>query len=77
MIYVTHFNGKRLYLNPDLIRSVEETPDTVVTLTDQTKILVRESAEVIAERFINYHRKIGMPIPPESASSAKPAGSGE
>jgi uncharacterized protein YlzI (FlbEa/FlbD family) len=34
-----------LHLNPDLIVSVEATPDTVVTLTTTTKLLVTESPE--------------------------------
>jgi len=37
------------YLNPDLIVSVEAHPDTVVTLTTGTKVLVVEAPEAIAE----------------------------
>ena len=33
------------FLNPDLILSIEATPDTIVTLTTHTKVLVGESCE--------------------------------
>lgn len=36
-----------VYLNPDLIVSVEATPDTVVTLTTTTKILVSDTPEEV------------------------------
>ena len=33
MIEVTKINGVKVLVNPDLIELVEETPDTVLTLT--------------------------------------------
>jgi len=30
------------FLNPDLIQTIEATPDTVVTLTNASKVIVRE-----------------------------------
>jgi flagellar protein FlbD len=47
MITVTRFNGGAFALNPDLIERVEETPDTVITLVDGAKYVVRESVEEI------------------------------
>jgi uncharacterized protein YlzI (FlbEa/FlbD family) len=35
------------YLNPDLIVSIDSTPDTVVTLTSHQKVLVSDSPEEI------------------------------
>ena len=35
------------YLNPDLIVSIDSTPDTLVTLTTQTKVLVKNSPEEV------------------------------
>ncbi len=50
MITVTRLNGGAFALNPDLIERVEPTPDTVVTLVDGAKYVVRESVEeVIAQ----------------------------
>jgi uncharacterized protein YlzI (FlbEa/FlbD family) len=39
--------AEAFFLNPDLIVTVESTPDTVITLTTQTKILVSDPAEEI------------------------------
>lgn len=57
MIFVTRTNGSKLYLNPELIQSVEATPDTVVTLMDNKKLIVKDTPQEIAERFIEYRRK--------------------
>lgn len=45
MITVTRLNGPAFALNPDLIERIEATPDTVITLVDGTKYVVRESVE--------------------------------
>ena len=42
MISVTRFNDSTLIINADLIQTVEETPDTVITLTTGTKFIVKE-----------------------------------
>ena len=42
MIEVTKINGVKVLVNPDLIELVEETPDTVLTLTTGKKILYRK-----------------------------------
>lgn len=43
MIEVTKINGSKLLVNANLIETVEETPDTVITLTDGKKIIIKES----------------------------------
>jgi uncharacterized protein YlzI (FlbEa/FlbD family) len=40
-------HSEAFYLNPDLIASIETTPDTVLTLTTHTKLLVADSAEEV------------------------------
>ena len=57
MIFLTHANGAKFYLNPELIQSVEATPDTVITLVSNKKLIVKDKPEEIAERFIEYRRK--------------------
>ena len=47
MIEVTKINGVRVLVNPDLIELVEETPDTVLTLTTGKKIIVKESRQEV------------------------------
>lgn len=61
MIILTRLNGAKYYLNADLIISIEETPDTMITLMDKTKLVVREPAAVVAERFIAFQQKVKNP----------------
>ncbi len=58
MIQFTRFNDTVFYVNPDLVETIEETPDTVVTLTTGRKFVVRESAEQIIDMIIAYKQKI-------------------
>lgn len=64
MILVTRFNGSKSYLNTELVYMVEATPDTVITLMDGNKMIVRESAEAIASQIIEYYRKVRRPYEP-------------
>jgi flagellar protein FlbD len=61
MIMLTRFNGVKFYLNSDLIQTVEGTPDTVVTLTNGVKVLVKETPEIVAERILAYQRLVHNP----------------
>ncbi len=55
VIIVTRLNGAQFGVNPDLLQRVDSAPDTILTLIDGTKYIVRESmAEVIAR--VNEHR---------------------
>ena len=47
MIEVTKINGSKLLINTNLIESVEETPDTMITLTSGKKIIVKESRQEV------------------------------
>lgn len=58
MINLTRMNGSTYTLNSDLIEMVEETPDTVITLTSGKKLVVRESREDIIRLVEEYKRHI-------------------
>lgn len=58
MILVTRLNDSNYYINAELIQTVESTPDTVITLINDTKLIVKESAETVIERIIEYKHKI-------------------
>lgn len=47
MIEVTKINGSKILVNTSLIETAEETPDTVLTLTDGKKIIIKESRHEI------------------------------
>ena len=57
MIYVTRLNDKTFAINPDLIEMMEETPDTVITLTGGNKYVVSESIDVLIERIAEFRRR--------------------
>ena len=57
MISVTRLNGKPLVVNAELIRSVEENPDTTITLINGDRMIVRETMSEIVSRSIEYGRQ--------------------
>lgn len=58
MITVTRLKGQLVALNPDLIESVEENPDTTVRLISGEKLLVRESLSEVVQLVAEYRRYI-------------------
>ncbi|MEI7989117.1 MAG: flagellar FlbD family protein [Chloroflexota bacterium] len=58
MIYVTRLNGKKFYINAELVQLVESTPDTVITLINGAKYIVKDSAEEIVQRILEYHQTV-------------------
>jgi flagellar protein FlbD len=58
MIKLTRLDGTEFYMNPDLIECVEETPDTVITLTNDDHFIVREKARTITDRIISFKAMI-------------------
>ncbi len=64
MISVTRLNNQPFVLNADLIRTVEQNPDTIITLVTGEHIIVRESSKEIIARVIEYGRHLRGLIPP-------------
>jgi flagellar protein FlbD len=64
MIRVTRLNGAPTILNSDLIEHIDETPDTVIGLTTGQSVRVRESAEEILSRIIDFRRTIQTHVSP-------------
>lgn len=52
MIYITKLNHEQVLLNNDLIEQVEETPDTVITLTTGKKLVVVEPMREIYKKVM-------------------------
>jgi flagellar protein FlbD len=57
MIKVTKLNQSTVYVNSELIEFIEETPDTVLTLTNGIKLVVEESAEDVIDRVVEFRRR--------------------
>ena len=58
MVQLTRLNQETFLLNPDLIEQVEITPTTVITLSNSHKLLVRESAEEVLRRILEFRRSV-------------------
>ena len=62
MIFVTRLDGHEMLVNQDLISMAEATPDTVLTFTTGSKLMVKERLKDIAERVAEYQRKVRGPL---------------
>ena len=58
MIEVTKMNEKKVVVNAELIESIEETPDTVITLSNGKKVIVKESRQEMKNLVILYKKEI-------------------
>ena len=58
MITVTRLDNRVTVVNAELIKMIEATPDTIITLINGDTIMVRESVEEIVRRAIDYARQI-------------------
>ena len=58
MITVSRLNDEQIMINPHLIETIEETPDTVVTLTNGKKFIVKEPAAEVVNRIVHYRQAI-------------------
>ena len=58
MIEVTKLNGSTVLVNSDLIESVAETPDTVISLVTGKKIIVKESRQEVKNLVVLYKKEI-------------------
>ena len=58
MISLTRLDGTPLIVNSELIEVVEAKPDTIITLTNGKKIVVREEPELIVRKIIQYKSAI-------------------
>ncbi len=60
MITVTRLNGTRVTVNALFIETVEETPDTIITLTTGKKIVVTEKTTELVALVQAYLSGIGI-----------------
>ena len=58
MITVTRLNDQPLVINAELIKTVESTPDTLITLINGDRMMVRESMEEIVRKAVEYGRQM-------------------
>ena len=58
MITVTRLDKRVVVLNADLIKMLESTPDTIITLINGDTVVVRDSVEEVVRRAIDYQRQV-------------------
>lgn len=58
MIILKRLNGKTFMINDDLIEFVEETPDTVITLTNGRKYVVSDTIDEIIDMIVKYKKQV-------------------
>jgi flagellar protein FlbD len=58
MVKVTRRDGTEVYVNPDLIAFIEETPDTHITLINGSAYIVLEPATLVIERIVEFKATI-------------------
>ena len=58
MISLTRLNDKRFVVNAELIKMIEETPDTLITLVNGDHFMVRESVQEVVDRAMDYARQV-------------------
>ncbi|GHU95541.1 hypothetical protein FACS1894208_08530 [Clostridia bacterium] len=63
MIKASRLNGKEFYLNSDLIEFMEETPDTVLSMTTGKKLVVAESSDEIRRRVVAFRKEVFLGLP--------------
>lgn len=58
MIKVSRLNNTEFMINCELIEFIEETPDTVITLTTGKKFVVKDSIDELLKKVIEYKSNI-------------------
>lgn len=58
MIELSDLSGKKFILNCDLIYRIDKQYDTIITLIDSKKLMVRESPEEVVEKVTKYKQEI-------------------
>lgn len=58
MIELTRLNGTPMMLNSDLIKTAEASPDTMLTLIQGEKLIVRETIQEVLERVLDYRGRL-------------------
>ena len=64
MITVTRLNGRKFVINAELIRTVEENPDTTIQLINGDHMIVTESMQKVVELAVDYGRSLRKLLPP-------------
>ena len=76
MIQLTRLNNQPLVVNSDLIKFVENAPDTVLTLVTGEKLVVREASSEVLAKIVEFRRSIYAGLPTQVMQALAPQTSG-
>jgi flagellar protein FlbD len=62
MIQLTRLNNTELYINSDMIETIEKTPETVISLTNGKKMTVKEPPQEVVARVIRFRQETTRPV---------------
>lgn len=69
MVHLTRINNQPVVVNSDLIKFVEQAPDTLITLLNGEKFIVRETADEVVGRIVEFRRSVLRGMLPASGST--------
>jgi flagellar protein FlbD len=58
VVLVHRLRGEPMFVNADLIESIEAAPDTVLTLVDGRRVFVDEPPDVVVERIVAFRASL-------------------
>lgn len=58
MISVTRLDGKKYWINPHMIESMEQTPDLTITFLSGKKVVLSDDPEDVIQRIIEYRSRL-------------------
>ena len=58
MVEVTRLNKEQILINAELIEMIEETPNTVISMTTGRKLVVMETKEEMVDKIVKYKQRI-------------------
>jgi flagellar protein FlbD len=64
LILLTQLNGDKIHVNANLIETVEGKPDTVISLSNGKKLMVRESPDDVVRKFTEFARQVSLSLAP-------------
>lgn len=58
MITVTRLDKRVVVINADLIKMLEATPDTIITLVNGDILVVQDSVDDVVRKAVDYQRQV-------------------
>jgi flagellar protein FlbD len=60
MIEVTRLDGKKYWINPHQIESININPDVTLMMLSGKSVVVKENPDEIVQKIIEYRKQIGI-----------------